>query len=271
MLVTEPVSVRAQLVFGLTAWAAMLTIRALKLGGVWRQVFLALGSAMVMRYLFWRTANTLPPLSDPLDFVPGVLLYIAELYSMAMLAISLFVVADPLERKPPPALTDAETPRVDVFIPTYNEDPELLAMTVLAAVEIDYPADKLRVHVLDDGGTDQKCSQSDPAKAAQAQERRANLKALAEDLGANYITRARNEHAKAGNMNNALGKTDGEIIVVFDADHVPVKQFLKETIGYFRDDPRLFLCQTPHIFSNPDPLERNLDTFGRMPSENEMF
>jgi len=270
-LVTEPVSVRAQLVFGLTAWGAMLLIRALNLKGVWRQVFLALGSAMVMRYLFWRTANTMPPISDPLDFIPGALLYIAEIYSMAMLAISLFVVADPLDRKPPPALTDEETPRVDVFIPTYNEDPELLAMTVLAAVEMDYPADKFRVYVLDDGGTDQKCGQSDPAKAAQAQERRANLTALAQDLGAQYITRQRNEHAKAGNMNNALAKTDGEIIVVFDADHVPVKQFLKETIGYFREDPRLFLCQTPHIFSNPDPLERNLETFGVMPSENEMF
>ena len=270
-LVTEPVSVRAQFVFGVSAWAAMLTIRALRLQGPWRHVFLALGTAMVLRYLFWRTANTLPPISDPINFTLGLLLYIAELYSMVMLAISLFVIADPLERKPPPALTDEDTPRVDIFIPTYNEAPELLAMTVLAATEIDYPADKLRVHVLDDGGTDQKCGQKDPAKAAEAQLRRATLQALAADLGANYITRARNEHAKAGNMNNALAKTDGEIIVVFDADHVPVKSFLRETIGYFRQYPKLFLCQTPHIFSNPDPLERNLDTFARMPSENEMF
>ena len=270
-LITEPVSVRTQFVFGMSTWALMLLIRALRLQGVWRHVFLALGSAMVMRYLFWRTANTLPPISDPLDFVPGVLLYVAELYSMAMLAISLFVIADPLERPPPPALADDDLPSVDVFIPTYNEDPELLAMTVVGAINLDYPADKLRVHVLDDGGTDQKCNQSDPKKAQEARERRAALQALAAELGAIYLTRARNEHAKAGNMNNALGQTAGEIIVVFDADHVPMRQFLRETVGYFRQDPKLFLCQTPHIFSNPDPLERNLQTFGRMPSENEMF
>ena len=59
-----------------------------------------------MRYFFWRTVNTIPPISDPWNFVPGVLLYTAELYSTIMLAISLFVVADPLDRKPPPQLAD---------------------------------------------------------------------------------------------------------------------------------------------------------------------
>ena len=72
-------------------------------------------------------------------------------------------------------------------------------------------------------------------------------------------------------MNNCFKQSDGELIVVFDADHVPVREFLKETVGYFREDPRLFLCQTPHFFTNPDPLERNLETFQNMPSENEMF
>jgi len=46
---------------------------------------------------------------------------------------------------------------------------------------------------------------------------------------------------------------------------------LRETVGYFSQDPKLFLVQTPHIFLNPDPIERNLRTFERMPSENEMF
>jgi cellulose synthase (UDP-forming) len=246
-------------------------IRALGLKGPWRQVFLALGTAIVMRYFFWRTVNTLPSISDPWNFIPGILLYIAELYSTVMLAISLFVVSDPLERKPAPALADADLPTVDVFIPSYNEDPELLAMTVTGAVDLDYPKDRLRVCICDDGGTDQKCNQSDPKKAREARERRVELMALAEELGAHYYTRARNEHAKAGNMNSAFGQTQGELVVVFDADHVPTPNFLRETVGYFREDPRLFLCQTPHFFTNPDPLERNLRTFEKMPSENEMF
>ena len=270
-LATEPVSTRAQFVFGTSALAVMGLIRHFKLTGIWRHVFLGLGTAIVMRYFFWRSVNTLPPLNDPVDFIPGILLYIGELYSTAMLCISLFVVADPLERVAPAKLAEADLPTVDIYIPTYNEDPGLLAMTVVAAVGLDYPQDKFKVFILDDGGTDQKCAQDNPKKAQEAKDRRATLMALAAELGAGYFTRARNEHAKAGNMNNAFGQTDGEIIVVFDADHVPMREFLRETVAHFRDDPRLFLCQTPHFFSNPDPLEKNLGTFKRMPSENEMF
>jgi cellulose synthase (UDP-forming) len=90
-------------------------------------------------------------------------------------------------------------------------------------------------------------------------------------MGGHYLTRAKNEHAKAGNMNSALAHVKGDIVVVFDADHAPFRSFLQETVGLFLDDPKLFLVQTPHVFLNPDPIEKNLKTFQRMPSENEMF
>ncbi len=270
-LATEPVGVRSQFVLALTMIASMAAIRAVGAGGVWRHVFLALGTAVVIRYFFWRTVNTLPPISDPWNFVPGLLLYIAELYSTVMLAISLFVVSDPIDRAAPLPLAPNDLPTIDIYIPTYNEDPELLAMTVVAATDMDYPKDKFTVWLLDDGGTDAKCNQDNPKKAREARERRIELTALAHELGAKYLTRVRNEHAKAGNMNNAFKQSSGELIAVFDADHVPVREFLNRTVGYFREDPKLFLCQTPHFFTNPDPLERNLQTFQSMPSENEMF
>ncbi len=97
------------------------------------------------------------------------------------------------------------------------------------------------------------------------------MSAFCKDLGVTYITRARNEHAKAGNMNSAMAQTNGDLIVIFDADHAPTRDFLQNTVGYFQRDPKLFLVQTPHFFLNPDPVEKNLDTFQRMPSENEMF
>jgi cellulose synthase (UDP-forming) len=270
-LATEPVGVRSQFVLALSMLVGMAVIRATGAGGVWRQIFLAFGTAVVVRYFFWRSVNTLPPLSDPWNFVPGVLLYVAELYSTMMLAISLFVVSDPLDRAPPLPVAPENLPTVDIYIPTYNEDPELLAMTVVAATDMDYPKDKFTVWLLDDGGTDQKCNQDNPKKAKEARERRVELTALAAELGAKYLTRARNEHAKAGNMNNCFKQSTAELICVFDADHVPVREFLNRTVGYFREDPKLFLCQTPHFFTNPDPLERNLETFQTMPSENEMF
>src|SRR5690606_535718 len=86
-----------------------------------------------------------------------------------------------------------------------------------------------------------------------------------------YLTRAVNEHAKAGNLNNGLANSTGEYVAVFDADHAPARDFLQETVPYFSQDAQLFLVQTPHFFLNPDPVERNLRTFETMPSENEMF
>ncbi|AMY70308.1 cellulose synthase [Frigidibacter mobilis] len=60
-------------------------------------------------------------------------------------------------------------------------------------------------------------------------------------------------------------------MVVFDADHVPTRDFLARTVGYFVDDPKLFLVQTPHFFINDDPVQRNLGFSRNVPTENEMF
>jgi len=270
-LTTWPISSQAQFTLGLVVLMVMTVIRKLRLTGIWRTTFLALGITLITRYVYWRTTATLPPMHDFINFVPGFLLYLAEMYCVMMFFISMFVIADPVERKAPPAVPEDRLPSVDVYIPTYNEPSDLLAATVAAATQMDYPADKLNIYLLDDGGTDQKCNQADPEKAAEAIARRSELQSLCLDLGITYITRARNEHAKAGNMNNALVQTSGEIIVVFDADHAPARQFLRETVGYFSQDRRLFLVQTPHFFINPDPVEKNLQTFEHMPSENEMF
>ena len=104
---------------------------------------------------------------------------------------------------PPPGL------RVDVFITTYNEDVSLLRQTVRGALRMRYPH---RTFILDDG-------------------RRAAVRQLARELGCGYITRPTNEHAKAGNWNNAFRQTDADFIATFDADHVPRPAFLERTLG----------------------------------------
>jgi cellulose synthase (UDP-forming) len=270
-LVTLPISLETQLVAGLCVVLAMMILKLLRPDGIWRLIALAFGTAIVMRYVYWRTTSTLPPLNQPENFIPGFLLYLAEIYSVMMLALSLFVVAQPLPPRPSRAKSEGRWPTVDVFVPTYNEDPELLANTLAAATAMDYPADRFTVWLLDDGGTAQKRNSERLVEADLAERRHDELQKLAADLGARYLTRERNEHAKAGNMNNGLAHSRGELVAVFDADHAPARDFLKETVGYFDEDPRLFLVQTPHFFLNPDPIERNLRTFEKMPSENEMF
>ena len=270
-IVSLPINLQTHLIAGAVILGVMMTIKMFSSGGTLRLVALALGTAVVMRYVYWRTTSTLPPVTQLENFIPGLLLYLAEMYSVFMLALSLFIVAKPLPSRSPNPVEDDVLPSVDVFIPSYNEDAALLADTIAAAKAMDYPPERLTVWLLDDGSTIQKRNSNDVVAAQAAEERFVELQQLCADLGAHYLTRERNEHAKAGNLNNGLAHSTGELIAVFDADHAPARSFLRETVGYFAEDPRLFLVQTPHFFLNPDPLEKNLRTYEKMPSENEMF
>ncbi|HEX8048745.1 UDP-forming cellulose synthase catalytic subunit [Rhizobium sp.] len=271
VLITLPVNLQTQLIASVVAVTFMAVIKVLKRQGTWRLVALALGTSIVLRYVYWRTTNTLPPVNQPENFIPGLLLYLAEMYNVAMLMLSLFIVATPLPSRPARAARVQQFPSVDVFVPSYNEDINLLANTLASAKAMDYPADKLQVWLLDDGGTLQKRNSTKVLESQAAIARHNELRQLCQELDVKYLTRERNEHAKAGNLNNGLQHSSGDLIAVFDADHAPARDFLLETVGYFEDDPKLFLVQTPHFFINPDPLERNLRTFDNMPSENEMF
>ena len=266
---------RAQFQLAFAVLAAMLVLRQwARLEGTrherTRLFFLLCSAFLTLRYLYWRTTATLG-YNGLADTIFMLLLYGAELYGIVVTLLGLFVNGRPLERVSAPLIPGAVLPHVDVFIPTYNEEPELLEVTLRAALNMRYPRERLNVYLLDDGGTDQKCTQADAAKAEAARERASALRQLAERHGGVYLTRARNEHAKAGNINAALGNTHGDIIAILDADHVPTVDFLEKTIGFFQRDDQLFLVQTPHFFINPDPLEKNLGMFGKMPPENEMF
>ncbi|WKB53339.1 UDP-forming cellulose synthase catalytic subunit [Eleftheria terrae] len=225
-----------------------------------------------LRYMHWRATESLPLQYGLVAMVCGLLLLAAEGYGLVNMLLGFFVNSEPFFRRSLPLPDDpGALPHVDVYIPTYNEDPAILRPTVIAATQMHYPRDKLHVWVLDDGGTVQKCQDADPAKAAAARSRAAELRALAERFGAGYITRERNLHAKAGNINSALPKTQGDLLLILDCDHIPTADFLQRCVGFFLADPKLFVLQTPHNFVSPDPVERNLSTFESSPAENELF
>jgi cellulose synthase (UDP-forming) len=216
----------------------------------WRLVVPFLSVAVSLRYTWWRGWWTLA--SDrPQDTIFSVLLFSAELYGFAILICGYFQTAVLQPRRPRALAQDlARLPNVDVFIPTYNEPEEIVRRTLVGALGMDYP--KKTVYLLDDG-------------------QRPRMGQLAAELGARYFTRADNKGAKAGNINAALRRTRGELVAIFDADHVPVRSFLGLTVGFFVADPRLALVQTPHHFYNPDPFERNLWLEDVVPPEQEMF
>jgi cellulose synthase catalytic subunit (UDP-forming) len=235
----------------------------------WRLVFVLVAAYLTLRYLWWRSFETLI-YTNPIDFVGMSLLFVAELYSITVHLLGLFVNVWPLEREPQPMPADrAAWPTVDIFIPTYSEDPEIVRLTTLAATQVDYPRDKLRIHICDDGGTLAKRAHED--KGLDAWQRRYRLKEIATEMGVQYITRETNRSAKAGNLNHALTNSDGEFILFLDCDHVPTAEILQRTLGYFLVDPKVFLVQTPHFFVNAAPAEKALGSGAQVPDESEMF
>jgi cellulose synthase (UDP-forming) len=212
-----------------------------------------------LRYLHYRISYTLN-FDDLINGTFCFLLFAAELYAISTLFLAYFQTLKIKDRKPVDLslYPEEEWPTVDVYIPTYNEDVEIVRKTTLCALALDYPAHKKRVYVLDDG------------RAEKYKARRAELRKMCEELGATMLTRDNNDHAKAGNINTAFKRTEGDLVLILDCDHMPVKHFLLHTVGFFFN-PNVAFVQTPHWFYNPDPFERNLLTQGKIPVGNELF
>lgn len=251
LAVTVEMGLFQQMVFA--AFCVIVALLLHRVGGRLATLTMVMLSVITsLRYMYWRITDTIG-FDNVLDAFFGYGLLLAEIYALTVMLLSYFQSAWPLRRKPAPLPADRDSwPTVDVYVPTYNEPLEVVRQSVLAAQSLDWPADKLRVYVLDDG-------------------RRAEFREFCERGGVGYLTRPDNRHAKAGNINAALARTDGEFVAVFDCDHVAVRSFLQICMGWFIKDKRLALLQTPHVFFSPDPFERNLGIFRNVPNEGELF
>jgi cellulose synthase (UDP-forming) len=195
------------------------------------RLLVVLTALLGVNYIVWRWCFSV---NWPAWWI-AVPLVVAETYSVVDSLLFGTTMWRAKERPaPPPAAPDAT---VDVFITTYNEPLDLVQRTALAALEIRHPH---RTWILDDGN-------------------RPELAAWAEQHGIGCLHRTadwvdRPRHAKAGNINNALMATDGEFILILDADQVPLPQILDHTLGYF-EDPRMALVQTPQHFVNVDEAD----------------
>jgi cellulose synthase (UDP-forming) len=219
-----------------------------------RAVVVAIVLALTIRYVLWRSLATLN-LSDPLNGIFSLGLFFLEMLMVFTSSIQLYLILRVKDRRREAdrmavAVESGNfAPPVDIFIPTYNEPAFILRRTVIGCQALDYANKK--VYLLDDT-------------------KRSEIKLLAKELGCEYITRPDNIHAKAGNINHATALTNGELIVVFDADFIPTKNFLTRTIGFFQN-PEIALVQTPQSFYNHDPIARNLGLENVLAPEEEVF
>ncbi|MGL5834139.1 MAG: glycosyltransferase, partial [Waterburya sp.] len=209
---------------------------------------------LFIRYFAWRTFCSLN-LANPVDGIFSITLLGMELLAMIGTACQLLLLFTAKNRT---AQADRYSiavkegrynPTVDILIPTYNEPDFIVKRTIMGCQALNY--ERKQIYVLDDT-------------------RRQSIKQLTQELGCHYLTRPDNSHAKAGNLNNALKQTQGELVVVFDADFIPTTNFLERTVGFFHN-PKIGLLQTPQSYYNSDPIARNLGLENVLTPEEEVF
>jgi cellulose synthase (UDP-forming) len=242
-------------------WAAALMVLVLAITRIcpqptgWaRAIVVGVLVILTWRYFLWRATSTLN-LDTPLEGIFSLGLFFLELLILTSGSIQLLLLLRSRDRRREAdilsgaVLSGAYAPTVDVFIPSYDEPAFILRRTIMGCQAMEYGPKT--IYLLDDT-------------------RRPEIQALAADLGCEYITRPDNRHAKAGNLNHAIPKTTGELLVVFDADFVPTRNFLTRTVGFFQAEA-VALVQTPQSFYNPDPIARNLGLEDVLTPEEEVF
>ena len=141
----------------------------------------------------------------------------AEIACLLLFVIASFTVWR-LRYKPLEGLALGQAPSVDIFVTACGEPLAVVQRTLRAASAIEWPGERT-VYVLDDGDSEQ-------------------IEAEALAHGFVYRSRRRSnvplEGAKAGNLNYGLAHTEGELILVLDADQVADPRILHALAGYMR-------------------------------------
>jgi len=122
-------------------------------------------------------------------------------------------------------------PSVDVFLPVCGEPIEVLRNTWKCVAELrsTYKG-RLTPYVLDDSGNPE-------------------LKAMAKKFGFAYAARPnRGWFKKSGNLKYGFELSEGEFILLLDADFAPRPDLLAETLPYFMAFPEVGIVQTPQFY-----------------------
>jgi len=157
----------------------------------------------------------------------GLVFFIAEFFMVSLFCLFLFnhwsQTHRPHELKRPRG-------KVDIFLPVVNEDLKMFEATVKAASQIDYRYKK--IYILDDGGRDE-------------------VKALAKKYKVTYFHRGSKVDYKAGNLNYAVVRSQGDYILVLDADQRVDRDIIKHLLGHFQDSPLVAMISTRQSFDIP--------------------
>ncbi len=137
---------------------------------------------------------------------------------------------------------EADLPPVTIQLPIFNE--RYVAQRLVDAIcELEYPRDRLYIQVLDD-------SIDDTQELLQA----AVFRYQQQGIWIEYIHRTDRTGFKAGALQAAMPKVQGEYIAIFDADFIPDREWLKQTMAHYLqpESERTAVVQTRWGHINPN-------------------
>ena len=116
-----------------------------------------------------------------------------------------------------------EVPSVTVQLPVFNEMYIMQRLLDNIAL-LEYPREKLEIQVLDDSTDESVVSTANHIKKLQQQ-----------GIDIHHITRTNRKGFKAGALKEGLEIARGDFIAIFDADFLPQKDWLLQTVPYFKN------------------------------------
>lgn len=184
-------------------------------------------------YIYWRLTDSFNE-QAPIFSIAVMAAELLAFVGLCLFYFDIWAEGDTIEHDLPSGARDVgigeDRPiAVDILITTFDEPVEVLSLTIQDALNVEDGAGfETSVYVLDDG-------------------HRSEIADLSALYGVKYLTRNNNRGYKAGNLREALFSTDGDFILICDADTRLLPPFVKNTLGYFKD-PQVSWVQTPHWF-----------------------
>jgi cellulose synthase (UDP-forming) len=220
-----------------------------------RSLAFGIGAAILIVHLLWRADATLAGLSAE-GFALSIVLFAIEAFIAIGLTLSAIadIMSAAVEIKPE-GMRDTDLPSADIFF--VIADPKLApkaAYSLAAAAQLDYPRDRVRLHLV---GVDRASDQE-------------SLNTLAERMRVSWL--AASPEATTGQaLNAALARTAGTLVLVLNVGETPTPDLLRRVAGGFVSHPDLALCDVPVFAVDGDPALSDIDVNRRLPNDPGAF
>lgn len=180
-------------------------------------------------------------------------------FQEAVLAVNTILAlfgADGTRARPWYRLTGSEAPTVDVFVPCCGEAVDVVVDTLAAAVAQDYPAQRFRVFLLDDGHDENLREAVEVLNKQSAERNGPQVRYLSRELAPGVKS-----YFKAGNLQFGIEETrrlgGSEYVASLDADMIPEPDWLRRMIPHLILEDQLALACPPQVIWDPTALEED--------------